>query len=101
MYFITLTTDAELTDDEFQEVFGLLDNSFDVGTVLTFSEDGEKIETVATMTMKDDKYEYSFDVANKIETAEGDNIVSTIAKLLACDFELDAPILEDKCNNEN
>ena len=98
MYFITLTTDEELTDDEFQEVFGLLDNSFDVGTVLTFSADGEKIETVATMSTKHDKYLYEFDVANKIATTEGDNVVLSLAKVVACDFELDAPIIEDECS---
>ena len=96
MYYITLTTQCELTDDEFQEVFGLLDNSFDVGTVLTFSEDGSKIETVATMTTKKDGFEYEYDVNNKIPVEEGNSIVEALDELLECDFELDAPIIKEE-----
>ncbi len=96
MYYITLTTQCELSDDEFQEIYGILDNSFDVLSVLTFAEDGSKIETVATMTTKESSFEYEYDVANKLCVDEGNTIVSSIAKLLQCDFELDAPIIKEE-----
>lgn len=96
MYYITLKTQKELTDDEFQEIYGILDGTFDVLSVLTFAEDGSKIETVATMSTKEDCCEYEYDVANKLCVEEGNNIVNTISELLDCDFELDAPIIKEE-----
>jgi len=96
MYYITLTSQCELSDDEFQEAYSILDNSFDVGSVLTFAEDGSKITTVATMTTKEDSFEYEFDVTNKVPVEEGNDIVAKLTELLECDFELDAPIIKEE-----
>jgi len=96
MYYITLKTQCELDDTDFQEIYDLLDESFEIGTVLTFDAEGNKIETIATMTTTDDGFEYDYDVANKVEVNVGNSIVETLGTILDCDFELDAPIIKEE-----
>lgn len=98
MYYVTLKTQGELDDDQFQEVFALLDSVFDITKVLTFDAEGNKIETVATMDYIDEEdfgAEYEFDVAHKISYTEGDNLISQLDEVLKYDFELDAPITKE------
>jgi len=96
MYYITLTTQCELDDTQFQEIHDLLDESFSIGNVLTFDPEGNKIETVATMTTKEDGFEYEYDVHNKVQVEVGNTIVNTLSEMLECDFELDAPIIKEE-----
>lgn len=102
MYGLTLTTDRELNDEEFAEVFTLLDNLFQIRQVLTFDEKGNKINTIATLEETDDGYEYEYDIQDKVCAEAADKVVTQLAELLDGDFELDAPIIKEEgmsCEN--
>ena len=96
--YVTLKTQGELGEDLFMEIYELFDEVFEVTKVLTFDEDGNKIETVATMDLLDDDPDYGalyeFDVARKIELNDGNQLVADLDAILKYDFELDAPIMK-------
>lgn len=101
--YVTVKTRGELDDDQFQEIFALIDNAFEVTKVLTFSEEGDKIETVAVMDYIDeDPYgaEYEFDVSRRIGVEEGNALMQELGEILKYDFELDAPISKDDYNED-
>ena len=100
MYHLTLKTRGELDDDQFQEVFSILDSRFVITKVLTFDEEGNKIYTIAVMDEHEDGCEYEFDVSRRIEVAEGDELMLQLEEILVDDFELDAPISKENYNED-
>jgi len=96
MYGLTLTSECELDDEQFTEVFTLLDNLFKIRQVLTFDEKGNKITTIATLEETEDGFEYEYDIQDKVCAEKADETVKQLANLLDCDFELDAPIIKEE-----
>jgi hypothetical protein len=70
--------------------------------VLTFDDEGNRIETVATLDYLSDKddygVEYEFDVNKKLTVEEGEQLMDALNQVLKYDYELDLPIDKDSYN---
>jgi hypothetical protein len=92
MFILLLKVESELEKETFEQVLEILDNTFDIQGVMSFTSEGEEIETVANASETNDGITYEFDCENKVTIAEGDRVIKELENLIQGDFELDGPL---------
>lgn len=88
--FVRLAIRRELTEEEIESFFEIVDDVAEVENTSAFEEDGSEVDdVVVTMYQVEDTYMYEVAVAEDVDLKGSREIVKDLMGLMEDDFELD------------